>query len=312
MNNNIHKPVLLDEVINYLNIQPNGIYCDFTIGYGGHTSQILKKLKEGKLIGFDQDPQAIDWCANHLNDNKIVLINDNFVNFKKHLNDLSIKKIQGALLDLGVSSLQFDLADRGFSYQNNGPLDMRMNQSKGLTAEEYIRKNNLQHLINVFKKYGEIKNPVHISKLIKEYVDHNKNVSTWEIENLIKQNLPIKLLHQKKHPARLYFQALRIAVNDELNVLKIFLNEIPKFIDINGILAIITFHSLEEKIVLKKINELCTPPILPGVPINNSELVEFNKVTKSPIKPSEIEIKNNHRSRSAKLFIIKRTKICTI
>ncbi|WP_033159792.1 16S rRNA (cytosine(1402)-N(4))-methyltransferase RsmH [Mycoplasmoides alvi] len=312
MTNKIHQPVLLKEVIDNLQIDSNLTYCDFTIGYGGHASEILKKIKKGVLIGFDQDPEAIRWCENNLNKDKLILVNDNFLNFSKYLYKFNINFIDRALLDLGVSSLQFDCPNRGFSYKHNGPFDMRMNQTKNLlTAEEYVRKNNLNHLIQIFKEYGEIKNPIHVAKVIKKYIDENRNVTTLEISNLIKKNVPTKMLYQNKHPARLYFQALRIAVNNELNILKQFLDIIPKFINLNGILAIITFHSLEEKIVIKKINELCSAPNLLGVPINNTELIQFEKITKKPITPTNSEIEKNYRSRSSKLFVIKRIKICT-
>lgn len=309
MNNNFHTPVLLDETISMLNIKPSGVYCDFTIGYGGHASEILKKITKGNgiLIGIDQDQNAINYCKKYFSNYKnLFLINDNFVNFKKYFNEMRISKVDGCILDLGVSSRQLDEASRGFSFHKNGPLDMRMNQNQKVSAVDYIKNHSLNELIKVFKKYGEIKNPVHIAKQIKIHVEKNQNVTTFSINEIIKNNLPIKKLYEKKHPSRLFFQALRIAVNDELNVLESFLNNFINYLKENGVLEVITFHSLEEKIVIKKFKSLTKPPNLLGVPLNNVELTKYELLTKKPITASEEEINQNKRSRSAKLFAIKR------
>lgn len=309
MNNKIHTPVLLKETINMLNIKPSGIYCDFTIGYGGHASEIIKRINEanGILLGIDQDENAINYCKNYFSNYKnLFLINDNFVNFKKYFNQMKISKVDGCILDLGVSSKQLDEASRGFSFHQNGPLDMRMNQKQKISAVDYIKNNSLNELIKVFKKYGEIKNPVHIAKKIKNYVDDNENVTTFSINEIIKSNLPVKKLYEKKHPSRLFFQALRIAVNDELNVLEKFLDNFVSYLKDNGVLEVITFHSLEEKIVIKKFKSLSEPPNLLGVPLNNVELTNYELLTKKPITASKEEINQNKRSRSAKLFAIKR------
>lgn len=309
MNNKIHTPVLLKETINMLNIKPSGIYCDFTIGYGGHASEIIKRINEanGILLGIDQDENAINYCKNYFSNYKnLFLINDNFVNFKKYFNEMKISKVDGCILDLGVSSKQLDEASRGFSFHQNGPLDMRMNQNQKISAVDYIKNNSLNELIKVFKKYGEIKNPVHIAKKIKNYVDGNENVTTFSINEIIKSNLPVKKLYEKKHPSRLFFQALRIAVNDELNVLEKFLDNFVSCLKDNGVLEVITFHSLEEKIVIKKFKSLSEPPNLLGVPLNNVELTNYELLTKKPITASKEEINQNKRSRSAKLFAIKR------
>lgn len=309
MNNKIHTPVLLKETINMLNIKPSGIYCDFTIGYGGHASEIIKRINEanGILLGIDQDENAINYCKNYFSNYKnLFLINDNFLNFKKYFNEMKISKVDGCILDLGVSSKQLDEASRGFSFHKNGPLDMRMNQNQKISAVDYIKNNSLNELIKVFKKYGEIKNPVHIAKKIKNYVDDNENVTTFSINEIIKSNLPVKKLYEKKHPSRLFFQALRIAVNDELNVLEKFLDNFVSYLKDNGVLEVITFHSLEEKIVIKKFKSLSEPPNLLGVPLNNVELTNYELLTKKPITASKEEINQNKRSRSAKLFAIKR------
>lgn len=309
MNNKIHTPVLLKETINMLNIKPSGIYCDFTIGYGGHASEIIKRIDDanGILLGIDQDENAIKYCKNYFSNYKnLFLINDNFVNFKKYFDEMKISKVDGCILDLGVSSKQLDEASRGFSFHQNGPLDMRMNQNQKVSATDYIKNHSLNELIKVFKKYGEIKNPVHIAKQIKNYVDDNENITTFSINEIIKSNLPIKKLYEKKHPSRLFFQALRIAVNDELNVLEKFLDNFVSYLKENGVLEVITFHSLEEKIVIKKFKSLSEPPNLLGVPLNNVELTKYELLTKKPITASKEEINQNKRSRSAKLFAIKR------
>lgn len=309
MNNKIHTPVLLKETINMLNIKPSGIYCDFTIGYGGHASEIIKRINEanGILLGIDQDENAINYCKNYFSNYKnLFLINDNFVNFKKYFNQMKISKVDGCILDLGVSSKQLNEASRGFSFHQNGPLDMRMNQNQKISAVDYIKNSSLNELIKVFKKYGEIKNPFHIAKKIKNYVDDNENVTTFSINEIIKSNLPVKKLYEKKHPSRLFFQALRIAVNDELNVLEKFLDNFVSYLKDNGVLEVITFHSLEEKIVIKKFKSLSEPPNLLGVPLNNVELTNYELLTKKPITASKEEINQNKRSRSAKLFAIKR------
>lgn len=309
MNNKIHTPVLLKETINMLNIKPSGIYCDFTIGYGGHASEIIKRIDDanGILLGIDQDENAIKYCKNYFSNYKnLFLINDNFVNFKKYFDEMKISKVDGCILDLGVSSKQLDEASRGFSFHQNGPLDMRMNQNQKVSATDYIKNHSLNELIKVFKKYGEIKNPVHIAKQIKNYVDDNENVTTFSINEIIKSNLPIKKLYEKKHPSRLFFQALRIAVNDELNFLEKFLENFVSYLKENGVLEVITFHSLEEKIVIKKFKSLSEPPNLLGVPLNNVELTKYELLTKKPITASKEEINQNKRSRSAKLFAIKR------
>lgn len=309
MNNKIHTPVLLKETINMLNIKPHGIYCDFTIGYGGHASEIIKRINEanGILLGIDQDENAINYCKNYFSNYKnLFLINDNFVNFKKYFDEMKISKVDGCILDLGVSSKQLDEASRGFSFHQNGPLDMRMNQNQKVSAVDYIKNHSLNELIKVFKNYGEIKNPVHIAKQIKNYVDDNENVTTFSINEIIKSNLPVKKLYEKKHPSRLFFQALRIAVNDELNVLEKFLDNFVSYLKENGVLEVITFHSLEEKIVIKKFKSLSEPPNLLGVPLNNVELTNYELLTKKPITASKEEINQNKRSRSAKLFAIKR------
>lgn len=309
MNNKIHTPVLLNEAVSMLNIKPCGVYCDFTIGYGGHASEIIKKISKGNgiLIGIDQDKNAIDYCKNYFSNYKnLFLINDNFVNFKKYFKEMRISKVDGCILDLGVSSRQLDEASRGFSFHKNGPLDMRMNQNQKVSAVDYIKNHSLDELIKVFKKYGEINNPVHVAKQIKIYVENNENVTTFSINEIIKNNLPIKKLYEKKHPSRLFFQALRIAVNDELNVLENFLDNFVSYLNENGVLEVITFHSLEEKIVIKKFKSLTKPPNLLGVPLNNIQLTKYELLTKKPITASEEEINQNKRSRSAKLFAIKR------
>lgn len=306
--NNIHQPVLLNEVLSFVEYRSNfTTYCDFTIGYGGHATAIWKKINQTKsqLIGFDQDLDAYNYCNEHLGITKLQLVHDNFVNFEKYFRQWQLFQIDFALLDLGVSSKQLDDPNRGFSYQHNGPFDMRMNQKQHLPASQYVLKTPLNQLIQIFKHYGEIKNPVHVASQMKKYVKlHGDKTTTLAISELIKANVPVRQLYAKKHPSRLYFQALRIAVNDELNTLSKFLKMIPNYLANNSILCIITFHSLEEKIVKNAFHKLINPVNLTGVPINPLHFSQYELLTNKPITASKSELLTNHRSRSAKLFVL--------
>ncbi len=311
MDGRVHEPVLLDETVRTLDVRPGRTYCDFTIGYGGHAAAIAARMGDGRLVGFDRDPQAVAWCRENLNVPNLTLVNDNFANFKKRFAGLGIKKVAGALLDLGVSSPQFDSPGRGFSYRADGPLDMRMDQTRGPTAADYLRKHSLRDLVSVFRRYGEIKNPARAARALKAYAEANENVSTLAAAELIKRNVPVRELHAPKHPARVYFQALRIAVNAELDALDSFLDEIFPYLDLHGVLAVITFHSLEAAAVCSRFRRLAAPPDLRGVPINTADTAAFALLTKKPIVPSEQEKRNNKRSRSARLYAIKRIRRCT-
>lgn len=302
INNNLHKPVLLEETIKLMNIKPNGVYVDCTSGRGGHASVILDKLnKNGLLICIDCDKDAINYLRNKFINNKnVVLINDNFVNIDKILNSINIKKVDGFLLDLGVSSPMFDNPERGFSYHLNGKIDMRMDQTQKLNAFDILNSWSKNELIKIFKEYGEIKNPSFVVNKIIEVRQKHPIENTLELVDIIKLAVNKKELFKHKHPARQYFQALRIATNDELNNLKKFLKEAIKYLNPSGKMLIISFHSLEDRIVKQFFNKISNSKIPIEVPIMN-EKIEFTVLNKKPIIATETEIKNNNRARSAKL-----------
>lgn len=303
----IHKPVLLNEVIKLISVKPNGTYVDCTAGFGGHSQAIASKLsKQGRLICIDQDQDAVDYLKKLFsNDQRIEVVHDNFVNVKSVFKQCNIQKADGVIVDLGVSSLMFDEPTRGFSYHNDGPLDMRMNQKLSTTAADVINKYSQKQLIEIFKKYGEIKdcysvvNKIISSRLIAPIT------TTKQLVDIIKASVNPKLLHTIKHPARQYFQAIRIYVNDELNILHSFLEVVSQLIALNGTLAIISFHSLEDKIIKDRFNFLTTSHLPKEVPL--VETPPFQLITKKPITPTKKEMTINRRSRSAKLRAIKRT-----
>ena len=304
-----HIPVLLNEVIENLSIKPNGTYLDLTLGRGGHSEAILSKLDDsGLLISVDQDEQAIKESDERLSklDKKYKLVRNNFVNYEQILNELNIDKVDGVLMDLGVSSPQFDDISRGFTYRNDAPLDMRMDQRKTLTAKEVVNTYSLEKLTKIFRDYGDEKFAFPIAKnIVKERA--NKEISTtFELVDIIKRSKPAKELKKPGHPAKQIFQALRIEVNDELNVLYKTLLTIPTHLKSGGRLAIITFHSGEDKIVKQIFKNLT---VIEGnrfdLPTEIKE-PDYFLVNKKVIVPTEEEIENNHRSISAKLRVLAR------
>ncbi len=309
MNENKHVPVLLNEVIEGLNIKSDGIYLDLTLGRGGHSSEILKRLSsKGLLIGIDQDKEAIKESDERLS--KIApnykLVKSNFVNIEQILNDLNIDKVDGVLMDLGVSSPQFDDSERGFSYRYNAPLDMRMDQDQRLTAKEVINTYSESELRKIFYEYGEDKYSASIARNIVKHRAESPIETTFQLVEIIKRSKPAKELKKAGHPAKQIFQAIRIEVNDELNVLKETLNKVTSHLNHHGRLAVITFHSLEDKIVKKYFKDLT---IVEGnrenLPMVEKEK-DFLLITRKGIKPSELELETNHRSQSSTLRIIER------
>ncbi|HNX15909.1 MAG TPA: 16S rRNA (cytosine(1402)-N(4))-methyltransferase RsmH [Bacilli bacterium] len=304
-----HTPVLLKETIEGLNIKPDGIYLDLTIGRGGHSSAILKKLTTGYLIGFDQDEEAIRESQANLSkiSERFTLIHSNFKNLGESLKQQNISQVDGILMDLGVSSPQFDEGERGFSYRLDAPLDMRMDQRQQLTAYEIINTYSLQELERIMREYGEERFALSIAKNIAKQREVAPIQTTFELADIIKKSKPSKELKKVGHPAKQVFQAIRIAVNDELNALITGLNEaIPLLRAHGGRLAVITFHSGEDRIV-KSIFKNITTTIgnrLDG-PLAEQEK-EYQLVTRKPIVASEKEIASNPRSQSAKLRIIER------
>ncbi len=304
----IHKSVLLNEAIENLNINPNGIYVDATTGGGGHSKEILKRLTGGHLYCFDQDSYAIERATEVLKEvnNNFTFIKSNFVNLKEELNKLGVNKIDGILYDLGVSSFQFDIPERGFSYNFDAKLDMRMNQESELTAEYIVNNYSLDDLTNIFYRYGEDNNSRMIAKGIVESRKNKHIETTFELVDVIKKSLPQKVLNSKGHPAKKIFQALRIAVNDELRVFEVSINVALDMLNPNGRAVVITFHSLEDRICKVVFKERTTVDIPKGLPINNIKDADFELVTRHPIIPTEEELEYNNRAHSAKMRVIKK------
>ena len=305
-----HIPVLLHETIDGLNIKPDGLYLDLTIGRGGHSSVILSKLNnKGHLIGFDQDEEAIKESTVNLSKigNNFELIHSNFVRFREVLKEKGIEYVDGILADLGVSSPQFDEADRGFSYREDAPLDMRMDRNQSLTAYDIVNSYSLEEITNILREYGDERFAYQIAKNIVKQREISPIKTTFELVDIIKRSKPMKVLKQAGHPAKQAFQALRIAVNDEINVLIAALKDAVEVLRPHGgRLAIITFHSGEDKIVKSFFKEMSVTEGNRYDGPNDIKEKEYRLVNTKPIVASEDELKFNHRSQSAKLRIIER------
>lgn len=303
-----HITVLKEEAVEALNIKDDGIYVDATLGGGGHSSLILSKLKKGHLYSFDQDDYAISRAKEKLDTvgNNYTIIKSNFVNLKERLNELGVYHIDGILYDLGVSSFQFDMEERGFSYRLDGPLDMRMNQNQELSAKTIVNEWPVSKLIEIFYRYGEEKFAKQIAFQI-DKVRREKEISTtFELVDIIKSALPQKVLKQKGHPAKQVFQALRVAVNDELTVFEKSLLDALDMLNSDGRAVVITFQSLEDRICKSIFKEKSTLDIPEGVPIVIKEEAPFELISRKPILPSEEELNNNNRSHSAKMRILRK------
>jgi 16S rRNA (cytosine1402-N4)-methyltransferase len=304
MDNYTHYSVLLKESIDMLNIKPDGIYVDCTLGGGGHSLEILKKLTTGHLYAFDQDKYAIEKARLRLIDHldKITIINTNFANILPALNDLGVEHVDGIIYDLGVSSFQFDIPERGFSYRFDGPLDMRMNQDDSLSAYDIINNYSENELKRILYEYGEEKFAPSIARLIVKTRATKPIETTFELVEVIKKALPAAVLRKPGHPAKQTFQALRIEVNGELDVLKESLEDALKLLNKEGRVVVITFQSLEDRIVkqlFKKYTTLDIPKGLPFVP--DYMKVEYKLVNSKVILPSDNELAENQRSHSAKM-----------
>lgn len=314
MNKNInnsqgHIPVLLNEVIDGLNIKSNGIYVDCTLGGGGHASRILEKIKEGWLYCFEQDEQTRKKGQEKLASvsSNFTIFQLNFVNIKNALEEESVNKVDGILYDLGVSSFQLDTPERGFSYNFDSHLDMRMNTSQKISAYDIVNEYSYEELKKIFYTYGEEKFSSQIAKNIVKERTIKPIETTFELVEIIKKSLPAKVLRQKGHPAKQVFQALRIAVNDELNVFEKSLRDSLNMLKQGGRICVITFHSLEDRICKQIFKEVTEPNIPRGLPVKDAEIVyQYKIITKKPIIASEKELDENHRSHSAKLRIIEK------
>lgn len=304
-----HYSVLLNEAIEGLNIKNDGIYIDATLGYGGHSSVILSKLTTGHLYAFDQDEEAIAYSTKRLSEvgKNFTIIKSNFVDMKECLADRNITKVDGILFDLGLSSPQIDDANRGFTFMNDGPLDMRMDLSSKLSAKDIVNKYSTEELTNIFYLYGEEKmSRVIAKKIVSERTTKTIN-TTKELVSIIASAVGAKYFNTH-HPERQIFQAIRIEVNSELKVLRSVLPDAIELLNKGGRICVITFHSLEDRItkqLFKKESEI--DELVKGLPnIPTEYLPKIKLINKKPILPTNEEIQENSRSKSAKLRIVER------
>lgn len=305
-----HKSVLLDECLENLNIKEDGIYVDATLGYAGHASEILKRIPKGHLYGFDQDDYAIEKSNEKLKNigNNYTIIRSNFANLKEELNKLGVDKIDGILFDLGVSSVQLDVAERGFSFHQNAKLDMRMDTKQSLSAYNIVNEYSFQDLVRILRDYGEEKYASSIAKNIVKARENKQIETTFELVEIIKQSMPMKAMRDS-HPARRSFQAIRIEVNKELEVLEKGLQEAIDLLNVNGRICVISFQSLEDKIVknmFKKVSELSNEmKKLPYVP---EEYQPKYKIISKGITATNKELEENNRAHSARLRVLEKYK----
>ena len=306
-----HVSVLLNESISSLNLKENSIIVDATLGYGGHSSSILDRIKKGYLFAFDQDSEAIRHSTDRLSKigTNFTIIKSNFVHMKEELEKLGVDQVDGVLFDLGVSSPQLDEKERGFSYHEDARLDMRMDQEQKLSAYEVVNEYSKEQLTRIFTLYGEDKFASNIAKKIVEYRVNKPIETTLELVEIIKTAVPIKF-RLDKHPARQIFQAIRIEVNHELDVIEPALLQALSLLKVGGRVAVITFHSLEDRIVKNVFKEKCAIDDkvrgLPNIP--DEYLPDFKLVTNKAIVPSDEELEKNPRARSSKLRVIERIK----
>ena len=307
----MHISVLLNESIDGLNLKEDGIYLDCTLGYAGHSSEILKRIKKGYLFAIDQDKDAIKFSEEKLSKigKNFTIIKSNFRNLKEELQKRNVNFVDGILFDLGVSSVQLDETERGFSYHNDAKLDMRMDQDAKLSAYDVVNTYDESKLKEIFYKFGEEKYAPSIARNIVKY-RQNKNIeTTLELADIISKSVPMKS-KKEHHPARRVFQAIRIEVNHELDILEDSIRDGLSILNVGGRMCIITFHSLEDRIVKNVFKEVTDiDPKVKGLPdIPESYLPNYRLINKSVIVPNELELEKNNRSRSAKLRIIERIK----
>ncbi len=307
----MHISVLKDEVIANLNLKENSVIVDMTLGYGGHSSSILKRIKKGFLFAFDQDSEAIEYSTKFLQKfgTNFTIIKSNFVHMEDELKKRNVEKVDGVLFDLGVSSPQLDEDERGFSFHHDAKLDMRMDQSSSLDAYKVVNTYSQNELTRIFLEYGEDKYSKSIARNIVKAREEKPIETTLELAEIIKNSVP-ESVRRKKHPARQIFQAIRIEVNHELDVIEPALESACKMLNVGGRVEVITFHSLEDRIVKKyfkkitKIDENVKG--LPNIP--DEYLPDFKLVYNKAIEAGKEELEKNNRSRSAKLRIIERIK----
>lgn len=306
-----HVSVLLQESISSLNLLENSVVVDATLGYGGHSSNILERISKGYLFAFDQDSEAIRYSTDRLSSigTNFTIIKSNFVNMKEELEKRGINKVDAVLFDLGVSSPQLDDKSRGFSFHNDARLDMRMDRDQKLSAYEVVNEYSEQDLAIIFYKYGEDKFSKSVARRIVEYRKEKPIETTLELVEVIKSGVPMKY-RINKHPARQIFQAIRIEVNHELDVIEPALSQALELLNVGGRVAVITFHSLEDRLVKNYFKEMTKiDDKVKGMPnIPDEYLPDFKLVVNKAIIPSDSEIENNPRARSSKLRVIERIK----
>ncbi|EIC97204.1 S-adenosyl-methyltransferase MraW [Lachnoanaerobaculum saburreum F0468] len=305
-----HKSVLLDEVIESLNIKPDGYYVDGTLGGAGHALEVIKRLKGGRLIGIDQDADAIKAATERLIDykNRVIIVRDNYVNIENILKREGIDKVDGIYVDLGVSSYQLDTADRGFTYRFDAPLDMRMDDRNELKASDIVNNYSEAELFHIIRDYGEDRFAKNIAKHIVEYRNKKKIETTFELVDIIKSAIPMKIQVTGGHPAKRTFQAIRIELNKELEVLKDSIDVMIELLKPGGRLSVITFHSLEDRIVkqaFKKAESPCVcPKKFPVCVCGNKS--KGRVITRKAVLPSKEELEENSRAKSAKLRVFEK------
>ncbi|WP_284140906.1 MULTISPECIES: 16S rRNA (cytosine(1402)-N(4))-methyltransferase RsmH [unclassified Virgibacillus] len=308
-----HYTVLKKEAIEGLSIKPNGTYIDCTVGGGGHSEEIASRLNEnGLLIAFDQDQDALKAAKERLKlyQDRILFIHSNFSQLTEQLTKHEITHVDGILFDLGVSSPQLDREDRGFSYQHDAPLDMRMNREQDLTAWDVVNHWEYNDLVAIFFTYGEEKFSKQIARKIEAYREKQPIDTTHQLVDIIKDGIPAPARRKGGHPAKRIFQAIRIAVNNELQVFNDALHQAAKLVSVDGRIVVITFHSLEDRLCKQAFKKWSTrketPRNLPVIPKENE--APFKLVTRKPIVAEDNELDENRRSRSAKLRIVEKTK----
>jgi len=305
----MHKTVLLNEAIDNLNLKEDGIYVDCTLGFGGHSGLILKRVKRGFLFAFDQDEMAISFSRDKLSGigDNFEIIKSNFACLKEELNKRNIKEVDGIVFDLGVSSPQLDITERGFSYHNDARLDMRMDTSKDFSAYNVVNEYSYEELVRVIRDYGEEKYASSIAKNIVKRREEKDIETTLELVDIIRSSMPVKAT-MGSHPARRTFQAIRIEVNNELEVLKIALESALDMLKVGGRISVITFHSLEDRIVketFRKYSEV--DKNLSKLPFIPEEYMPKYKLVAN-ITPSEEELEENNRARSSRLRVIEKIR----
>ncbi|MDT2827586.1 MAG: 16S rRNA (cytosine(1402)-N(4))-methyltransferase RsmH [Enterococcus viikkiensis] len=310
-----HTTVLLHETVDGLAIKPSGVYVDCTLGGAGHSEYLLSQLGEaGHLYAFDQDQKAIDNAkirlAKYVEQNQVTFVKANFRELTTEMNRLGVTEVDGILYDLGVSSPQLDEAERGFSYHQDAPLDMRMDQTAPLSAYQVVNEYSYHELVKIFFRYGEEKFSKQIARLIERKRADEPIKTTGELVDVIKEAIPAPARRKGGHPAKRVFQAIRIAVNDELGAIESSLEQAIELLALNGRVSVITFHSLEDRIVKTMYKEFSTPKDMPpGLPVVPEEFQPVLKlVNRKPIVPSDEELQDNNRARSAKLRIAEKVK----